>query len=610
LSEALAAGVLERDDSRLAFTHPLLAAAARRSLTAEETRAVHAELADVVADETERARHRALAADTPDEEVAASAEHAAAAASARGEHSTAVALLQLAIATTPLDALESGRRRSFQLAQELVTLGEPADARGILERLMSELPAGGDRSDAAIALAMLRGDDIAAGVELARQALAEADSDSRRAAARLGLSQLAFQLCDVAAAREHVRMAVELGSEPGFVAQALAHEIVLDLGAGAPIAEETIERMLRLDERLISELAYPVPLALGLRHMYADRHDEARRLLLSALELFEERGVTTEAPRLHLAELEIRAGRYAEAEQHVVEAHAEAEQIGLDMELAVAFYATALVDAHRGRHRQARAAAERAVALAGRAGDWLWESQGLAVLGFVELSLGRPAEATAILEPLAERLVAAGFGDPSVWVGALPNAVEALIAIGELERARPLLATLEAQGASLPGPWTRARAARAAGLLAAAKGRPEDAFAAFDRALGEAEIPFERGRTLLALGVVRRRAREKRRARETLEEAERIFEELGAELWAAQTKAELARIGGRTSRGDGLTPSERRIAELVAEGKTNKEVAAILVVTVRTVESALTQIYRKLNIRSRTELARRLSTTH
>ena len=119
--------------------------------------------------------------------------------------------------------------------------------------------------------------------------------------------------------------------------------------------------------------------------------------------------------------------------------------------------------------------------------------------------------------------------------------------------------------------------------------------------------PFELARTLLGLGVVRRRARQKRQARETLQEALAIFEELGAELWAEQARTELARIGGRSQSSDGLTASEQRIAELVAEGKTNKEVAAILVVADRTVESALTQIYRKLDVRSRTELARKLA---
>jgi DNA-binding NarL/FixJ family response regulator len=120
-------------------------------------------------------------------------------------------------------------------------------------------------------------------------------------------------------------------------------------------------------------------------------------------------------------------------------------------------------------------------------------------------------------------------------------------------------------------------------------------------------MPFERARTLLVLGTARRRLGQRRVARQVLEEALGIFERLGASQWAANTRTELGRIGGRASSSGALTPTEQRIAELVAEGKTNKEVAAILVVADRTIESALTQIYRKLEVRSRTELARKLS---
>ena len=607
LDEAVTAGVLERDDGRLSFTHPLLAAAARTSLTPEETRAVHAELAELVIDESERARHRALAADAPDEAAARAAELAAQSAVARGEHSTAASLLQLAVSITPAEAVESERRRSFQLANELAAQGERADALVLLERLRTELAPGGDRSDALLTLGFLRDDDLDVARGLTREALAESDCDSRRALAHAGLSAITLQLGEIAAAREHARQAVELGSDAGFVAQARAHQILVDTLAGVPVPEDVIERALDLDERRTGGFAYPVPLSLGLHQMFADQHDEARRLFHSALELVVTRGEISTGPRLHLAELEVRAGRYEDAERHAAEALVEAEQQDDPTGMHSARYATALVDAHRGRHDQARAAADEAIALAREARDWIFECQALATVGFLELSLGRPAEAAAILEPLAKRLVDAGLGDPSVWVGALPNAVEALIAIGELELARPLLATLEAQGAVLPGPWTRARAARAAGLLAAAEGRDDDAVAAFETALAEAEIPFERGRTLLALGAVQRRMRQRRVARSTLEEAKRLFDELGAELWAELTAAELARIGGRAPAAEGLTASEQRIADLVAAGKTNKEVAAILVVSDRTIESALTQIYRKLDVRSRTELAHKLA---
>jgi DNA-binding NarL/FixJ family response regulator len=147
-------------------------------------------------------------------------------------------------------------------------------------------------------------------------------------------------------------------------------------------------------------------------------------------------------------------------------------------------------------------------------------------------------------------------------------------------------------------------------MLAAARGDHDAALAALTESLGayaQLPTPFDRGRTLLGLGAIRRQARKLKQAREALQEAATIFEELGAKLWAERTQAELARIGGRAASSDGLTPSEQRIAALVAEGRTNKEVAAILVLTDRTVESALTQIYRKLDVRSRTEMARRLT---
>jgi DNA-binding NarL/FixJ family response regulator len=148
-------------------------------------------------------------------------------------------------------------------------------------------------------------------------------------------------------------------------------------------------------------------------------------------------------------------------------------------------------------------------------------------------------------------------------------------------------------------------------LIASARRDLDAAHDLLERSLVEhRRVPqaFERARTELALGEVQRRAKRRRAARETLQAALASFETLGSRLWAAKARAELARIGGRAASGDDLTPSERRIAELVAEGKTNREVGAVLVVSDRTVESALTQIYRKLDVRSRTEPARKLPT--
>jgi DNA-binding NarL/FixJ family response regulator len=118
--------------------------------------------------------------------------------------------------------------------------------------------------------------------------------------------------------------------------------------------------------------------------------------------------------------------------------------------------------------------------------------------------------------------------------------------------------------------------------------------------------PFERARTLLIYGAMLRRVKRRKAAREAIEAALSIFEALPARVWAANARAELARIGGRAS-SNGLTEGERRIAELVATGKSNKEVAAALFLSVNTIEDALKRVYRKLEVHSRTELAHRLN---
>jgi DNA-binding NarL/FixJ family response regulator len=120
-------------------------------------------------------------------------------------------------------------------------------------------------------------------------------------------------------------------------------------------------------------------------------------------------------------------------------------------------------------------------------------------------------------------------------------------------------------------------------------------------------MPFERARTLLALGLVQRRAKRKRAAREALEQALATFEQLGARLWAEKARAELARISGRPAATGELTETERRIAALAAEGLSNKEIASALFVTPKTVGTQLSRIYRKVGVHSRTELARHIS---
>ena len=188
----------------------------------------------------------------------------------------------------------------------------------------------------------------------------------------------------------------------------------------------------------------------------------------------------------------------------------------------------------------------------------------------------------------------------------VPDEVEALVALGRLDEAEALLAPFEDAGRNLDRAWAMATGARCRALVFAARGDLQGASAAADEAVRHHDrlpLPFELGRTLLVRGAVQRRAKRKREARDTLTQALEIFEGLGAAAWAERTRAELARIGGRAASSVDLTPTEARVAELVAAGGTNREVADALFVSVHTVEANLKRIYRKLGIRSRTELA-------
>ena len=211
--------------------------------------------------------------------------------------------------------------------------------------------------------------------------------------------------------------------------------------------------------------------------------------------------------------------------------------------------------------------------------------------------------------PTFETLVAAGVDDPA---HALEPAdlVEAALGVGDAVRAERAAERLERAGRVAPTPWTLALGARCRGLLEAARGDLDAAAAALDRAVQEHEhlpMPFERGRTLLAKGRVHHRRKEKKLADATLREAVRIFEELGSPLWAEQARTELGRVGFRRREPDELSATERRVAELAADGLSNQEIAQRAFLSVKTVEANLTRVYRKLGIRSRAALARKLS---
>ena len=610
---ALTAQVLEFEGTRLRFSHPLLASAVYSRAGHVRRRAVHRRLAELAATVEERARHLALSTDAPDDTVASELDGAAAAAAARGAADAAAQLSELALDFTSLTQVEDVRRRRLSAAGHLQIAGEVARSRKILEQLLETLPAGRMRSQAMQVLYFLM-DDWALSGRMAEQALAEAPDDPAIAArSHSYLSSAWLHLGDIPRARAHAHHAVQLAErlpEGGLaLAQALAYVILLDTVAGVPVEEEVVARALALEHANPgTALSQPPSLSSGLRAMYADRLKEAHTLFAAVERRAVEEGyeLLLGVVRLQQARLAIRAGEWDVAARYAEEGRQITERIALGKHEAQLLYVTASVAAHRGRVEEARAAAERGHALASRSGSELVDILCLAVLGFLELSRGDAAAADRYLRPLPGRVASAGVRAPN-FCPALPDAIEALVLIGELDLARAFAARLDEQARKVDSLWARALAARCCGLIAAAAGAFDEALAHFRRSLDE-ELPepFERARTLLALGSTQRRAKQRRQARATLEEALSVFERLGAPLWATKARAELARIGGRVAHAE-LTATERQVAELVARGLPNKEVAAALVVSERAVEANLTRIYEKLGIRSRTQLARRVA---
>jgi DNA-binding CsgD family transcriptional regulator len=270
--------------------------------------------------------------------------------------------------------------------------------------------------------------------------------------------------------------------------------------------------------------------------------------------------------------------------------------------------ARAMTQAFGGPVADARAAAQLAIDGGLRSGVLYLTLLGSRALGLVELVSGNPAAAHAVLSPITESVAGRELIDPG-WIAlrSVPDDIESLIRLGNFPTADTLLVSMEERAQRLDRASALATAGRCRALLASAQGEHDAAagslrlaFAAHDRL----EMPLELARTHLIAGEVARRARRKVTARDHTETARLMFSQLGAAPWAQRAEADLDRLGTRRANGADLTPAERQVADLVAAGRTNREVAADLYMGLRTVEAHLSSVYRKLSIRSRSELAR------
>jgi DNA-binding CsgD family transcriptional regulator len=630
VGEALAAAsrsqIVQAENDDVTFSHPLLAAASYGSVPPSRRRELHRRLAGAIVDAEERARHLALASEEPDAGVASALDAAATAALDRGAPIVAAELIAHARRLTPPGAGDEARRRALMEAEYRFEAGDAKIAAHILDGLIVATQPGPERAALLSRQARYRhfGEDVGAGVALLQAALADAGNEpALRVEIEEGLAWgLLLMRKDVAAAAAHARSAVGFAEQLASLAplaEALAAQGLTELALGLPEAEDAIERAVRLEPatrhlRVLRQPSFALGYSLTCRDELADARTVFAELRRRAIAT----GDDSALPALlnHLALVECLAGNWRLAAGHADEARELALQDGQRPTEAASLSKTALIAARRGDADTARRAASEALGLAagadfdaGEPHRALARGGELAIwaLGSLALALGEPDEAAGYLEPLSSALLSAGIREPGE-LRFLSEAIEALVGAGRGIDAQRLLDALESSASMSRRPSARAEAARCRGLLLAARGEVSRAIAEFEAAaaeLGRTPLPFERARATLTLGEAYRRNRQKRRAREALERARDGFRQLDAEFWASRAQAELRRIGGRAAHA-GLTATERRIAELVATGRSNKQVAAELFITPKTVESNLTRIYSKLGVHSRVALARRL----
>jgi DNA-binding CsgD family transcriptional regulator len=604
LEPAAAAHVIEREGGAIRFTHPLLSSVLYRDL-GEKRRAVHGQIARIADEPLFRARHLALSKDEPDAEVAAALDNAVKLANDRGASADAAELAEHAVRLTPPDARDERRRRTLDAARAHQAAGEWTRARTLATELLREKELGSWRAEALILLAEFEANNPAA--ELLEEAL-------RDAASRPALQSLIH--CRLAWARRYRRGFDDADAALGLAERldddllrqrARAVQAILHWFVGEAESPDDLPALTRHlpgalgGERLVQEATQALVNTLA----PASKRDEARGLLEREHREWSERDEPRSARALWgLAWVEFWAGRWELAAEHASRAHDVGIQYGV--EYPQDHLPIAVIAVYRGRLELAREHSERALDLA----DEYWQSllpQHRAVLGIAALSSGDSDGALKWLDEADQCAALLEWGEPSMrWWTA--EHVELLLELGRIDDAVDLLDVWEADAARVGRDWVLADVTRCRGLVAAARGDVDHALASFEQAVTEHDAvgdPFGRARALLALGTTRRRTRQKRPAREAIEAAVEGFEAIGAEGWAAKAHAELGRIGGRT-RAEGLTAAEQRVASLVAEGRTNREVAAALFLGERTVASHLTHIYAKLGIRSRTELARTL----
>ncbi len=619
VTAALEAGVLTAAPPvrELGFAHPLLREAAESMLAETRRRELHRLIGAALDDGRDAAWHLARGAEEPDEELAKRLEEAVTDAAVRGASARATVLARYAVELTPdAEGLDGWRRRLLWLTT-MIHADEYGRARRQGAQWEAEVPA-----PLRASLAILRAHvepDAEVHYELLVSGLAEAGQQNP------GLAALAYAEAAIISAfllgrldqgRRFAAAAVPLARAAGYAPLTrgvLGADALLAALAGEPEAGPRLHEAAALPGFEESPLPYETPeVTLAAWHVWRGELAAARELMLPVLALAEQLAVggCLFNASIALADIELRAGNWAVAQVHADAAARWSRESGAGWAGPHAFVQSAIL-AGQGDVPQARALAADGLLASEAKRDWGYAAHCRWVLGQLELSVDDPAAARRWLEPVSDMLQASGIADPGSYPFT-PDLIEAWAATGNLEPATERLKWLQEAARRLGQPWARVAGGRAAAVLRLAQRDPAGAIEVIGPAVAEARtlgLRLEIGRGLLILGTAQRKDRRRREAAATLDEAVATFRDLGAPRWQELAAAQRARLGAYPGRGgsddSALTPAERRVAELVAAGHSNPEIAANLFISVKTVEANLTRIYRKLGLRGRVDLARR-----
>jgi DNA-binding CsgD family transcriptional regulator len=604
-------GLLRVADGEIRFRHPLVRSAVYEAASFAERQVVHQALVNAL-DESRyadrRVWHRAASTLGTDDGLADALEQSAEAAVRRGGHVAAAAALERAAALT---SAEGVRARRLAAAASAAWLGGRVEsALTLIEstpRQASEPVTRADLDHLRAQIELQRGSPARAHEILMAAAAGIVSVDPDRAGAMLAQAGEAANYAgdlpgEIEAGRQAERVRAEFGLQQLEVTMmaGVARLLEGDATEGASLLAEAISQAERSRNPRRFSWAGSSAFYLGditaattyWNHFVDEARAQGAIALLAAALALRAYGETVE-------------GRFASAAVSASEGLRLASETGQQNVAAFHRSILALGAARAGREEECRALAGEVLAVARERGLGIHAGTALLALAELELAGGRPSESLTHFEALWE--AGPGSGSVSVKLIGVPGLVEAAVRVGRVETAREAFAFYEKWATSTASRFELPLLCRCRGLLSSDANAREQFLEAL-RLHAHGERPFERARTELVYGEWLRRRGQPKQAREHLRTALELFEQLGVAGWAERARVEL-RGSGETARKrdpstiDQLTPQEFQIARIVGGGASNKEAAAQLFLSPRTIEFHLRHVFAKLGITSRAQLA-------